>query len=554
MWFGDVVTMKWWDDLWLNEAFAEWMAHKVVNALSPDYNIWEDFQGGKASALSSDALESTHPIYSPVETPAEAAEMFDNITYEKGCAVMRMLENFLGEVNFRNGLRTYMKEFKESNAAGADLWRHLQQASNAPVTEVMQSWVAQGGYPVVSVSLEGNNLKLSQKRFFSKPGAKTGADQLWQVPLVIRYEDSNGVHETRALLTEREATVSLDASGDIKWLYANADEVGFYRQNLQGDLLDKALRNLDKLTPLEQMGLLGDQWALVRNGAGKITQFLDVLSAMSCTRNYSVLGRVDNYLHAVERTLENIGAEQSLESFRRWVGESFSSQLTDLGYEPASGEAQNDAQRRINLVDIVANIAQDEAALARVREYAAKEAEDPTSVNGNLAGLFVAIAGRFGDRALMDRYVDIYEKRRASGASPQETQRYLNSLTEFEKPELVDHVFELLDSKVVPQEMVGPFLRQMLSQKFSQEKAWTYTKANWTTITKSIGEMWPGFLIESAGDLPIGNRADLVDFYEKNAKGMADKSYARALERMDQTAEFESRIKDDLIGWFENKA
>lgn len=553
MWFGDVVTMEWWDDLWLNESFAEWMAHKVISSLSPEYNIWEDFQGGKTAALFSDALESTHPIYSPVETPAEAAEMFDAITYEKGCAVMRMLETFLGEVNFRNGLRTYMKEFKESNAAGADLWRHLQQASNAPVTEIMQSWVAQGGYPVVTVSLEGNSLRLSQRRFFSKPDAKTGADQLWQVPLIVRYEDNSGVHETRVLLSKRETTLPLEASGEIKWLYANTDEVGFYRQNLQGDLLSKALKNLDKLSPLEQMGLLGDQWGLVRNGTNSMSQFLDVLSAISSTRNYSVLGRVDSYLHAVERLLEDAENEEALRSFREWVGASFNNQLTELGYEPKSGEAQNEAQRRISLVDIVANVARDESALARVREYAAKEAEDPTSVDANLAGLFVGIAGRFGDRALMDRYVEIYQKRRAAGASPQETQRYLNSLTEFEKPELVAHVFELIDSKVVPLEMVGPFIRSMLSQRFSQDQAWTYTKANWSSIISVAGEMWPGFLIEAAGDLPVKYRSDLVDFYEKNGKGLADMSYARALEMIDQTAEFEARTKADLLAWFKNK-
>jgi puromycin-sensitive aminopeptidase len=130
MWFGNLVTMKWWDDLWLNEAFAEWVSTKALDDLNPEYRVWDDFMAAKNGAMADDSLESTHPIYNPVDTPAEAAEMFDSITYEKGCAVLRMLEGFLGEERFREGIRTYMKEFAESNAAGADLWRHLQAASD----------------------------------------------------------------------------------------------------------------------------------------------------------------------------------------------------------------------------------------------------------------------------------------------------------------------------------------------------------------------------------------------------------------------------------------
>ena len=513
----------------------------------------EDFQDGKSAALSKDALESTHPIYNPVETPAAAAELFDNITYEKGCAVMRMLENFLGEEDFRAGLRTYMKEFEESNATRPTSGGISQQASNAPVTRIMESWINQGGYPVVSVSLDGDNIRVSQKRFFSSPGKTAGADQLWQVPLMIRYEDAGGAHQTRALLSERETTLPIQISGDLKWLYANEDEVGFYRQNLQGDLLNKALRNLDKLSPLEQMGLLGDQWGLVRNGATTITQFLDVLSAMLSTRNYSVLGRVSVYLYGIDDMLEKAGDDAALQNFREWVDRSFKSQLDELGYEPRPGEDQNDSQRRAILLSILGNVARDQSVIAKATAYADKEAADPASVDPNLAGVFVSTASRFGDRERMDRNVEIYDKRRASGASPQETMRYLNSLPDFEAPELVDNVFRLIDTKVVPQEAVGPFLRTMLAQRHSQVRAWEYTKENWTKLLNSLGEMWPGFLIEAAGYLPASYRSDLVNFYEQTGNGTADKAYARGLETMDQTAEFESRTKQALVNWFKNK-
>jgi puromycin-sensitive aminopeptidase len=551
MWFGNLVTMKWWDDLWLNEAFAEWVSHKALDSLSPDYNIWNDFQGGRNAALAVDALESTHPIYSPVQTPAEAAEMFDTITYEKGCAVMRMLETFLGEEPFRAGLRTYMKEFAEGNAAGADLWRHLQNASSQPVTEIMESWITQGGYPVVQVSLEGNTLRLRQQRFYSTPGMQA-SDQLWQVPLIIRYEDDAGVHEMRRLVSEREMSLPLDASGDLRWCYANTEEIGFYRQNLDQSILQGLLANLDKLSPMEQMGLLGDQWALVRNGASRMTQFLDVLSAISATDNYSVLGQIVGRMHAIETLLKDAGDEEALRKFRAWVGETFLARLDKLGFEAKEGESQNDAQSRISLVDALSTLAENEEVLRQVREWADREAADPASVDANLAGTFVSSAAHFGDRTRFDKYLDVYQQRRSSGAAPQETNRYLYSFPVFREHELVSQTLRLLDEQVLPKESVGPLLRQMFANRHSQVAAWEYLKKNWEALLP-LGGMWTGFLVEATGQLPASYRDEMVEFYDKNLNGLAEKGYARALETLDQLAEFQARTRDDLVGWFKGK-
>jgi puromycin-sensitive aminopeptidase len=562
MWFGDLVTMRWWDDLWLNEAFAEWTANKVVNALSPDYHVWDDFQSGKSAALSSDALESTHPIYCPVETPAEAAELFDVITYQKGCSVMRMLEHFLGEESFRAGLRTYMKEFFEGNAAGADLWRHLQNASGSslrefrPVTQIMESWIAQPGYPVIDVSLEGSgggaSLRLSQHRFFSKPRVTDEQNQIWQVPLVVRYEDGTGVHQVQHLLSERQATLPLNASGDVKWVYANAGEIGFYRQNPDDAILKGLLANLDKLTPLEQMGLLGDQWGLVRNATSSMTRFLDVLEAVSRLNNYSVLERVMGHLHTLETFVEATKDEEALKKLRAWTTRSFNERLAALGFEPRGGETQNDAQSRVYLVDAMASIGHDQPAVQQTTQWADREATDPTAVSANLAGLFVAIAAQFGDNQRFERYVQIYQQRRADHSSPQETGRYLNSFPAFRPPELVRRIFDLMDEKIVPQEAVGPLLRQMLVQAHTQVAAWEYIQKNWYDLRTILGDSWIGSLVEASGQLPASLREQVTAFYDKNLGGIAQMSYARAMEVMDQLAEFKERTRDDMLAWFKS--
>jgi puromycin-sensitive aminopeptidase len=548
MWFGNLVTMAWWDDLWLNEAFAEWISTKAVDELSPDYKAWNDFQFSKNAAMADDALESTHPIYSKVETPEQATELFDNITYRKGCAVMRMIETYLGEEQFRAGMRTYMQEFAESNATGADLWRHLAQASGEPVDAIMQTWITQGGYPVLDVALEGNTLSLKQLRFYTNPGAKR-VEQLWQVPVVLRYEDGRGTREHRLLLTEESAKVEIPVEGEVKWLYANADEVGFYRQALGGELLDRVLANVDRLTTAEQMGLLNDLWAQVRSGKQNIGRFLDVLSALTVSTDYSVLAAVVGRMHGVELLLEEAGDEAALARFRQWVKEKLQGQLEEVGFEPRKGESQEEGQRRVAVIDAMATLAQDSP--EKVLEWADREAADPASVDANLSGLFVAAAAQRGDRARFDRYLEIYKARKQASASPQETDRYLYSLAEFRDPALVGLMPGMLADGTIPQEAIGRMLRLQLAMPHAREIAWGFMKNNWPTI-RNLGDMWTGHLVEATGNLPARLRDEMVRFYDEHLQGVAQKPLARALEMQDQLTEFKARTRDDLVGWFKS--
>ena len=556
MWFGNLVTMQWWDDLWLNEAFAEWVCYKAVGTLTPEYAIWDDFQRDKQRALQTDALDSTHPIYTPVATPAEASEMFDAITYLKGCSVLRMLENFLGHDAFRDGLQSYMREFAERNTVGADLWRKLQEASREPVEAIMESWILQSGYPIVTLALDESGstpaLHVSQRRFFSDPHPAGENSQTWHVPLVIRYRDDAGVHELRRLVPEREASIPLEVTGTLRWCYANADEIGFYRQDLEGKLLNDLLANLDRLTPSEQMGVLGDQWALTRNGTRGISQFLDVLSAMLRSDNYHVLGAAVGHLHSLDGFLADAGDEQALERFRAWVDRAFADKLAALGFEPRPGESRNHAQQRVSIVEAMATIAENREAVTEAERWAEREAADPAAVDPNLAPVFIRAIAQNGDRARFDRFVKLYQARRAAGAPPQETDRYLGALPAFRDPELVSWTLELIDERVIPQESINNTLRSMLAQRHTQLAAWHYIKAHWSGL-QEIGAMGIGFLVAATGNLPVSVRDDLVAFFDANLNGMAQMSYARALEAMDQMAEFKARTRDDLVAWFKSK-
>lgn len=555
MWFGNLVTMQWWDDLWLNEAFAEWISYRVISEISPEYRLWDDFEGAQNFALAADALESTHAIYSPVETPAQAQELFDAITYLKGCAVLRMLENFLGPETFRDGLRTYMQEFAERNARGSDLWRHLQAASQQPVTQIMESWILQGGHPCVTVALETRNgqhqLQLSQKRFFTNPQAPRDNHQLWHIPLVIRYADDTGTHVIRHVLADATGKLTLQVNGDLRWCYLNADQIGFYRQSFAGTLLNKILVHLDKISPSEQMGLLGDQWALTRSGHQPITQFLEVLAAMaSRSDNYNLLFEIVEHLHTLEQMVEDLGNASVLGQFRQWVKSLFDERLKALGFEPRPGESTEVSQQRISVINAMTTLAHDPEVVAQAGVLAEREAVDPQSVDPNLAATIVAVNAQFGDGELFKKHVDIYQARKANGAPPQTVTRYLYSFASFRAPELVTQTLSLLDEGIAPKEAMLPVLGQMLTARHSQLAAWQYIKNNWLTI-KEIG-MGASGLIKNAGKLPYSMRNDFVEFCEANVKGIADMSYAQALETMDLLAEFQARTKHELVMWLNN--
>src|SRR5439155_2520267 len=211
MWYGDLVTMAWWDDLWLNEAFATWMAYRVVDDWRPEWRLWQGFEHDRAGALALDALANTHPIYGEVRSVAEATQNFDAITYEKGAAVVRMIERFLGAEKFRDGVRLYMRRHREGNAVAADLWHALEAASGREVARVAQAWIEKAGFPLVAFGrVKGaadRVLRVRQERFFADPKvAAARRRDRWPLPLVVRWRTMDGSSGVDRVLVERAAT------------------------------------------------------------------------------------------------------------------------------------------------------------------------------------------------------------------------------------------------------------------------------------------------------------------------------------------------------------
>jgi puromycin-sensitive aminopeptidase len=522
MWFGDLVTMRWWDDLWLNEAFASWMAYHAVEALSPHYHVWDEVQGGFDAALAIDALASSHAIYHPVETPRGIQENIDVITYQKGGAVLRMIHDFLGDETFRAGLRTYMAEFAEANATGPDLWRHLQQAAHMPVGQVMESWILQAGHPLIAVGMEGadaeTRLNLRQRRFYSS-AQPPASGQLWQVPLVIRYEDDGGVHAHRALLTESSASLPLPVSGELRWCYANAGEVGFYRQQLDAALLQRLLAHLESLTAAERKGLVRDQLALVTNGSQPIPAYLDVVGALAGSDDQTLVGQlVGDHLRRVERLLETAGDERALAGFRTWVAGLFRERMAALGFEPRAGEAPETAQLRAHVLTAMTLFAHDPQAIEQARQWQARDAADLAAVDPTLAPIVARATAAFGDAATYERFLSIYEQRKNSGATPQQTSYYAQALAAFTQPELVARTLTLLEGDTFPFITMGGLIGNLLTQPRTQVATWEWIKSHWAML-ETRAPMFIPPLVQVSGVLPPSLRGDVAAFWGANLHG-----------------------------------
>src|SRR5512138_1893166 len=336
-WFGNWVTMTWWDDLWLNEAFATWMAFKIVDQWNPAWRVWLEFDQGKAAAMHLDALRATHPIRAEIRSVAEAGEAFDLITYEKGGAVLRMIEGYLGEERFRDGIRLYMRRHGRGNAVADDLWGALAEASSEPVVELANAWIRQPGFPLVRVARTGRVLRLEPRRFFSDPADAAGADDgsAWPVPLVLRVGDGERAIEQRVLLRGRTAEVTLEGAGDAAFVFANAGATGFYRVAYDAASLAALARNLPRLATAERIAILSDEWALVRAGERDVGAFLDLCAGFGAEEDYAVLDELVGRLAAIEHRLVADADRPGLAAF---VARLFRPQLEATGWDAREGE------------------------------------------------------------------------------------------------------------------------------------------------------------------------------------------------------------------------
>jgi puromycin-sensitive aminopeptidase len=552
MWYGDLVTMAWWDDLWLNEAFATWMAYRVVDDWRPEWRLWHAFEHDRASALSLDALTNTHPIYAEVRGVAEATQNFDAITYEKGAAVVRMIEQYLGSETFREGVRLYVRRHREGNTVAADLWRALEDASGRQVTRVAQAWIAQPGFPLVTLgpapgrSAGAHALRVRQERFLADPRVPAARRRArWPLPLLVRWRAEDGEGVERVLVDRAAATVTLPVRGALSWYFGNAGAGGFYR--VLHDAADRAalLAQVTALGAVERLALLGDQWALVRAARAPIESFLEIAGALGDETDHDVLDGIAGALGRIdEQIVAPGGPEQN--RFRAWIARRFGPSLERVGWTAAAGEADDVRLRRAALVRLVGGVAEAPAVMAEARRRLEAYLADRASLEPNLADPVVSLAARAGDAALYERYRQVA----AAARTPQERRRFLLGLGSFRTSAEIERTLAATLGPEVPTQDVAFLLMRLLANPPAAAAAWAFTKKRWASLRRRIPPLMLSRLIEATPALrePRYGR-DVGRFFRVHPVPEARRALRQALEVFQLNAELRRRTAPGLQRW-----
>ena len=547
-WFGNWVTMAWWDDLWLNEAFATWMAFKIVDQWRPEWRIWLDFEEDRASGLVLDALKSTHPIRAEVHNVAEATENFDAITYEKGGAVLRMIEAFLGAERFREGIRTYMKRHARANAVADDLWRALEEASHQPVVQLANAWIGQSGFPLIALERDGRKVKLSQRRFYSEPGVRS--DETWPVPLVLRYRDAGGVQEHRMLLTVPGETVELAGSGEIRWVCGNAGNTGFYRVAYDSAGLAALASDLGALEASERIALLADLWALVRSGEADIGPFVELASSYGAEEDYAVLDELVDRLDTIDYRLV---PDAELNRSRAFVRDLLAPQLEKLGWDAREGEPGSERLRRAAVVRAVAVIGRNPEAARELRTRLERVlGGEKTAIEANLHDAATVACARVGDAALFERLLGAYHAEK----DPAYKRRYLRALTAFESEDIATRARDLAMSDTVPLQDFATYVAGLLSNPVSRKPFWRALRAAWSELEQKASSAPMIFrrVVEALGYLRERDELDEArEHLQAHPHEVIRQASAQTLERLAQDVALRERVGPRVSEWLRSR-
>ena len=549
MWYGDLVTMAWWDDLWLNESFATWMAFKVVDDWKPEWNMWLEFESQRAPAFALDAMENTHPIYVAVNKPSEATENFDVITYEKGASVVRMLESWLGPAVFRAGVRRYIRRHREANARAADLWGALEEAARKPVAPVVAPWLERPGFPLVSARRVDRGgrafLVAGQERFFANPKvAETARAETRPIPLTVRVRRARGKDAVvRALADQATTEIELGPSDDVRWAYSNADEASFVRALHEAPLLRALGVDFARLRAAERMGLLGHQWAGVRASCARLGDWLDLVARLARESEPQVLGAAHGALAwLVDQVVPKLSDAQAAR-FRAWLAGIFAPAFAELGWKPAAGESEDRRQLRGTLLAILGGLAEDEAALAGAEARIGPYQKKPSGLDANLAGPVVELAARRGDAARFASYLRAMKRAR----TPQERSRFEFALGAFRDPVLVERALELALTDTIPTQDVVPLLGRLLANPAAREATWEFVRGRWKDLSPRIS---PGLASRLVSALPALQkplyRQQVAAFFAAHPLPTAQRALLQALERFDLDAELRERALPEL--------
>lgn len=545
-WFGDLVTMKWWDDVWLNEGFATWMFSKPMQAFKPEWNRRLDDVSATGYTMGADSLANTRPIHQPAETPAQILELFDAIAYGKSAAVLRMLEAYLGEDTFRAGVNAYLNQHQYANATASDFWLAQAKTSKKPVDQIMPTWVQQAGVPFVSVKAQcsGNStsVKLTQRRYYYDRSKFEANNQLWQIPLCLKGSANASNAAKCELLTKKEETFTLP--GCSNWVLANAGASGYYRVGYQPDMVRALAKDAEtRLTPGERIALVNDIWGSVRIGRDPVGDYLALAQGLQSERNRAVFDPLLARLSFIGQYLVN---DSDRDSYRAWLRQYLTPIMSDVGWQPKPGETDEQKTMRSLLLNALGYDARDPQVLADARKISDKALADPSSVDHQTAGGALALAALNGEAEFYDKLMAAIKNPK----SPEEYHLYLNTLPQFTDSKLLERTLEYAISPDVRSQDAVLLVINVMQNPAGQQQAWDFVRRHWAELEKLGGPFASAELVgATAVFCDAGLRDQVTEFFTAHKVPAAERTYKQSIESINTCIDLKSQQDLQLASW-----
>jgi puromycin-sensitive aminopeptidase len=541
MWFGDLVTMRWWNGIWLNEAFATFMELAACDAYRPDWHRWTAFGLERSVAFETDSLDSTRSVEYPVRSPADCEGMFDVLTYQKGGALLRMLEQYLGAERFRAGVSHYLRVHAYSNTETGDLWDAIESTTGEPVRRLMDSWIWQPGFPLISASLAGDDLVLRQQRFGFDPDTTDRNPTTWMVPLSVRIGD----HTDTVLLDRTDLRLPLAGRADQP-IVVNAGGHGFvrvaYDDELRARLSGDVLATLDTL---ERYNLVDDAWNAVVAGRLAAPDFLTFVEGFGDERELAVWQAIMTGLRGLGRLLD----ESAFPRFQARVATLLAPVVDDLG-EPAEDEDDLISKLRGLVLGALAVLGGDAGAQARCRALFDQAERDAASVDPELVAAATSVVAATGDETDYERLLLGFR----TGSTPQEQLRYLYALAEVDDGALLARTCALAMSDEVKTQNAPFLLRMCIANRRYGDQAWTFVREHWAEANRRFPSNSIVRMVESVRLLNRPEQvADVQAFFSEHPIPQAAKTLEQLLERQRTNADVRARESEELAraltGW-----
>ncbi len=550
-WFGDLVTMAWWDNLWLNEGFASWMGTKCTARFNPQWEVWlrrnlprdptRRVGIAKEQAMEGDTRSTIHPIQQRIATEAEANSAFDDITYKKGQSFLRMLESFLGEHVFRDGVRRYIAAHKYSNSTTADLWNALSEASKKSVREIAAGWTEQPGFPIVKVKREGEGkVSLSQERF--TVNFQNAPPLEWKIPLTYAV-----VGEAPATLLMTSKTDSLQDVPADRALKLNVNGAGNYRVQYDDPSWNLLLQALPNLGVEDRVNLLSDAWALVQANRAPVSFYFGLVEKLPASTELAEREQLINILDYIEQLL--IGSPER-KKFQRYARSLLRPTFEALGWEPKAGEQPTAVNLRASLITALGDL-DDSAVIAGCREHFQKYLTDPASLAPDLRPPIFAIVGRYADEKTWNQLHELGLKT----TSIEEKQNYYNALARAIEPKLVKKTLPIALTDELPTSRAIFLVSRVARQSDHPEIAWEFAKANMKRLLAKTDALGANRYAPSLFTFFAENaRSNELRAYAKaNLPETSAPEVAKAVDEIQFRSRFKGRLTPQLNAWIENR-